>query len=247
MTDTDLPETRQALLADRLAHGVTLRLSEIAAEFGVSTDTARRDLATLEAAGQARRVRGGALPAAPASPLRDREPSDLPPGLLDRLVRHLAQAHTLIVDGGTSTLALARRLDPAPGRVVITPAPRIAAVTHSRGIATITIGGPLSERGGIATGAAAQAALADTFADVTVLGACGLDANRGLSSDDHDEAAIKRAMAAAAARTCVLTGAAKLGRRARHATLRSEAIHLLATDAPPDATAPFAARGTEIL
>ena len=51
----------------------------------------------------------------------------------------------------------------------------------------------------------AGARIAELAADVAVLGACGLEAGYGLSSDDFEEAKLKRAMADAAARTVVLT------------------------------------------
>ena len=42
------PETRQRALAQRLAQGAELDLALLAGEFGVSTDTVRRDLIALE-------------------------------------------------------------------------------------------------------------------------------------------------------------------------------------------------------
>lgn len=238
----DAPELRQARLAERLADGAALSATALAAELGVSVDTVRRDLARLEGAGLARRVRGGALPATPAAPLHQRR-GEVPADLIRRAVAALAQAPTLILDGGTTLAALARALPPGPGRLVITPSPHIAAITHGRGIATVTIGGPVSASGGIATGSAAEAAFAGHHADMAILGACGLDPAFGLSSDDLAEAQVKRAMAGAAGAVAVLTGAAKIGRRARHRTLRPPEIDLIVTDAAAEATAPFAALG----
>lgn len=248
MTDFTTPETRQDLLARRLAQGETLRLATLASELGVSLDTLRRDLAALERMGQARRIRGGALPVAPTPPLARRgTASPLPPALLARAVQTLADATTLLLDGGTSVLALARALDNRPDRLVVTPAPHVAAATHAAGIATVALGGPLSLRGGAATGATALAALDDLTADVAVLGACGLDAEFGLTADDLPEAEMKRAMARASARTIVVTGAARLGTRARHRVLPPEAIDLVVTDADADAAAPFLARDIAVL
>ncbi len=237
-----IPDLRRDWLADRLGRGATLSIADLARETGVSVDTIRRDLAALEAAGRARRVRGGAVPATPAAPLRERA-APLPEGLVRRAAAALGGARTLILDGGTTVAALARVLEPLPDRLIVTPSPHVAAITHGRGIATIVVGGPVSGRGGIATGAEAQAAIAAHFADIAILGACGLDAAAGLSSDDHAESGVKRAMAGAAARTMVLAGAAKLGRRARHLTLPPEEIDTLLTDAEAGATAPFAALG----
>ena len=67
------PEARQGILKGRAAEGSPLVLTHLAEEFGVSTDTIRRDLLALEAQGAVQRVRGGALPvAAPAAPMLER-------------------------------------------------------------------------------------------------------------------------------------------------------------------------------
>ncbi len=242
MDDFDSPELRQARLADRLSAGAALAALRLAEEFGVSVDTIRRDLAALERAGLARRIRGGAVPASPAPPLRERS-CDLPDALLDRAACALSEARTLLLDGGTSVAALAHRLEPGRDRLVITPSPEVAAIVHGRGIATVTIGGPVSLRGGIATGSEAEAALDAHHADVALLGACGLDAGFGLSSDEHCESRMKRAMSRAATRTAILAGAGKLGLRARHRTLPPREIDLLLTDADRQATRAFADLG----
>ena len=236
------PDFRRIELARRLSEGRSLVLAELAREFGISVDTARRDLAALEARGTARRIRGGAVPAAiPAAPLRDRRREAAAPdaAMIGRALAALAGAGTLLLDGGTTVAALARRLTPAPGLLVITPAPVVAAITHDLGIETQILGGPVSLQGGIATGPGVIAALDDVAAEVAVLGACGLEAEFGLSSDDLMESAVKRAMGAAAGRRLVLTGAAKLGLRARHRTLRPDGIDLIVTDAGAEAARPF--------
>ncbi|MGR3578728.1 MAG: DeoR family transcriptional regulator, partial [Sagittula sp.] len=54
------PEARQDALRLRLDRGLPLNLAALAEEFGVSTDSIRRDLKALEAQGHARCIRGGA-------------------------------------------------------------------------------------------------------------------------------------------------------------------------------------------
>lgn len=226
------PEIRQRALAQRLAQGAELDLAALAGEFGVSPDTMRRDLIALEARGLVERVRGGAVPrAVPAGPMAARCNS-LSEAVLGLGLAQLRGASTLVLDGGTSVAALAARLEPVPGLLVITPSPAAALAAQARGIEVALIGGTLSPRGGLATGAETCAALAAVAADIAILGACGLEAEFGLSSDDAAESAVKAAMAACAARTLVLTGGDKIGRRARHRTLMPEQIFRVVTDGP---------------
>ncbi len=248
--DLNTPDTRQDVLRRRLAEGAPLVAHRIAREFGVSADTIRRDLIALEAAGQARRVRGGAVRAAtPADPMSRRLAAEGPD--LASIARRAAEicnaCDTLILDGGTTVLALAHLIEPSRDRVVVTPSPWIAVACATNGVEVVMLGGRLTLRGGINAGPDTEAQLAGVSADVAVLGACGLDPEFGLSSDDLIEVGVKRAMAGAARRTLVLADRGKLGRRARHRTLEPGGIGRLVTDAGADAAAPLAACGIEVI
>ena len=59
------PERHELILRSLRRHG-RLRVAELVAELGVSAITVRRDLAELDAAGQLRRVHGGAIGTSPA-------------------------------------------------------------------------------------------------------------------------------------------------------------------------------------
>jgi DeoR/GlpR family transcriptional regulator of sugar metabolism len=243
------PDVRLDILQSRLAGGAPLVAHELAAEFDISADTVRRDLIALENLGAARRVRGGAVPMArPAPALRDRSGVDLAIAgrLAHRALGRLRGASTLLLDGGTTCLALARALRPMPGLVVVTASPFIAAETHRRGIGTEILPGRVSEQGGIACGVDCEAMLLDLAADAAVLGACGLDADFGLSSDDILETAVKRRMALSAAQVVVLADRTKLGRRARHRTLSPGEIDVIVTDGDRAMTRSFAASGIEV-
>ena len=56
----DGPEERLKLIEQRISDRGRVRIEDLAADFGVSEMTIRRDLDELEALGVARRVRGGA-------------------------------------------------------------------------------------------------------------------------------------------------------------------------------------------
>lgn len=244
------PETRQSVLKARVAEGVPFVLTQLAEEFGVSPDTIRRDLLVLEAEGRVQRVRGGALPVvAPSRPVLERAAASS--GVAERIAvaarREIRDGMVLMLDGGTTLLQLARSLPDLPRALVVTPSPAVAMESMARGIETILIGGRLSSFGGIAVGQVAERAISDVAADLCLLGACGMEAGFGLGADDPDEAAVKRAMCRASSRRAVLTGASKLGRRARHRVLPCSEFDLLVTDGDADATDPIATCGPEIL
>lgn len=245
--DLNVPDTRQRLLAERLKGGAQIVAADVAREFDVSLDTVRRDILALEADGIATRVRGGAVPVAP--PLHHRLANDAPPSpaLINATVAQISDSPTLLVDGGTTTLSLIAHLPPCPDRLIITPSPWVAIAAQERGIAAFLLGGRLSAAGGIATGPTALEETGAVSADIAILGACGLDAAFGLSSDDPDEASVKRALAGAARRCFVVTDKTKIGRRARHRTLMPDQIDTIITNADPAQTAPLARTGAHVI
>lgn len=233
----NIPDTRQAELAALLEKGHQVVAVDAAREYGVSIDTIRRDLLALEERGIAKRVRGGAVPSVvPAEPLHARIAHEPPinPKLCSAAIREIGDAKTLLVDGGRTALRIVEELPQLPDRLVITPSPWIAIACQAKGIAVFLLGGTLRPQGGIATGEIAVARVAGVSADVAVLGACGIDAEFGLSSDDYDEGQMKRAMHEAAGRTVVVTAKQKIGRRARHQTLPIAEIDALISDINPD-------------
>jgi DeoR/GlpR family transcriptional regulator of sugar metabolism len=63
----------------------------------------------------------------------------------------------------------------------------------------------------VACGAEAQAGFAQVRADLCLLGVTGVHPDTGLTTGDADEAAVKRAMVAAAAETVVMATPDKIG------------------------------------
>ncbi len=234
----NVPDTRQAELAVRLNNGHQIVAADAADEYGVSVDTIRRDILALEAEGKAQRVRGGAIPlTVPAMPMHTRleEGTAISRGVVQAAVCEIGDAQTLLVDGGRTVLAVVECLPAQVGRLVITPSPWVAIACQNNGIAVFLLGGTLRPQGGIATGETALDRVAGVAGDIAVLGACGLDQEFGLSSDDYDEAQMKRAMHQAANRTVVVTESEKFGRKARHQTLAMAELDAIVSDAEPDA------------
>ncbi|WP_425100683.1 DeoR/GlpR family DNA-binding transcription regulator [Tropicibacter sp. S64] len=252
ITDPPLhsPEARQDLLRQRLERGESLRLAGLAEEFGISTDSARRDLKALEAQGYGRCIRGGALPVARLSPptlARLGEHVEARQRIVAATLPLIEDGMVLLLDGGTTVLALAHALPPLPQALVVTPAPAVAQVTLAKGIPTRMIGGRLSPGGAIAVGHDAVRQVEAIAADRAFLGACGLSLDFGLSSDDGDEAEVKRAMLDAAHETWIPTIAAKLGRTTRHHVAPLGRLTGLVTDAPEPQTRPYAQSPMKVL
>ena len=250
-------EERQHAIAGLVSQRGRVAVTAVAERFGVTTETVRRDLAVLERAGMLRRVHGGAVPIGALSVVE--------PGLTERKGTRTAQKRaiaavalslvpgtngSLVLDGGSSTAALADILPGDRGLLAVTNSVPIATrLAASPGVELHVLGGRVRGVTQSSVGVATVAALADLRVDVSFLGANGLTPLHGFSTPDEAEAAVKRAMIRAGQRVVVLADSTKLGREhlIRFATV--EDVDVLVTDdeADPDAVAEIESQGIEVL
>jgi DeoR/GlpR family transcriptional regulator of sugar metabolism len=210
-----LTSERRVWLLDRLQQDGRLVAAESSAALAVSEDTIRRDLRDLAAEGRLLRVHGGALPASPTHrPLAERAGIEsLSKERLGRagaaLIRH---GQVVIVDGGTTHLALVAALPTDLRCTIVTHSPGIsAALERCAGVEVILFGGRLFRHSMVALGAATVAGYQGLRADLCFLGVTGVQPEAGLTTGDAEEAALKRVMLGAAAEVVVLATPDKLG------------------------------------
>ena len=231
-----LAAQRREFLLDRLRRDRRLVAKDVAAELGVSEDSVRRDLREMAAAGLCQRVYGGALPASPA--VAD---YDTRRGVeVESKVRVAAAAaaligtgDTVILDGGTTALAVARALPADLRATVVTHSPQVAAaLAEHPSIEVYVLGGRLFRHSMVTCGAAAVEAARVVNADLFLLGVTGVHPDLGLTTGDADEAAMKRALAQRAADTYVMASTEKIGAASRFSVLPLTAVAGVITDAP---------------
>jgi DeoR/GlpR family transcriptional regulator of sugar metabolism len=210
-----LAAERHDFLVERLARTGKIVAKDVAAELGLSEDSVRRDLRDLAAAGLCQRVYGGALPVSPAMADYTTR-TTVEPGSKSRVAARAAQlvrpGSTVILDGGTTTLAVVRALPDDLACTVITHSPTIAVALLERpAVDVFLLGGRLFRHSAVACGAVAVEAAQNVSADLFLLGVTGVHPDHGLTTGDPEEAAMKRALAARAADTYVLASAEKVG------------------------------------
>lgn len=230
-----LAATRKDLLLERLRTDGRIVAKEIAAELGLSEDSIRRDLRELDAAGLAVRVYGGALPASPATADYAARATVAPESkrrVAAAAVALIEPGSTVILDGGTTTLAMVEALPKSRRCTIITHSPTIAATLHDHDADVFLIGGQLFKHSAVACGAAAVEAANRISADVFFLGVTGIHPTAGLTTGNADEAAMKRALSARAAETYVLGSDEKVGAASRYSVLPLEAVTAVITDKP---------------
>ncbi|MFF5505680.1 DeoR/GlpR family DNA-binding transcription regulator [Streptomyces roseolus] len=230
-------ERREHLLA-LLARDGKIVAKDVAADLRLSEDTVRRDLRDLAAEGLCQRVYGGALPVSPAVvdyDARQALASDAKRKVASLAAGLVRPGGSVILDGGTTALAVARALPRDLACTVITHSPTIATalIDHPRA-ELFLIGGRVFKHSAVTCGAAAVEAARNVSAELCLLGVTGVHPEAGLTTADADEAAMKRALSARAADTYVLASSEKIGTASPYRVLPWESITGLITDADPE-------------
>lgn len=210
-----LPAQRRDELLRRLAETGQLSVADIAGTFGVSEDTARRDLDELAAEGLLRRVHGGAVPVSAALgtyQLRQTVSSAEKARIGARAAQLVRPGQVVLVDGGTTARELVRALPLSLSATIVTHSPTIAAelIDHTN-IEVLILGGRLFRHSMVAVGDTVLSELGRLHADLFFLGATGIHPEAGATTGNWEEAAVKRRMCQAAAETWLLVSPEKLG------------------------------------
>jgi DeoR/GlpR family transcriptional regulator of sugar metabolism len=210
-----LAAQRKDFLLARLDRDRRVVAKDVAAELGVSEDSVRRDLRELAAAGLCQRVYGGALPASPAVAdygTRRAVEVDSKQRVAVAAAALVRPGATVILDGGTTALAVTRELPRDLTATVVTHSPTVAAaLAEHPSVEVYVLGGRLFRHSMVTCGAAAVEAAQVVHADLFLLGVTGVHPEAGLTTGDADEAAMKRALAQRAADTYVLASTEKIG------------------------------------
>ena len=239
----------------------TATIEELLAAVGSSAPSIRRDLARLENRGLIRRTHGGATLVEPLL----YEPFRYDSTFLAREQRFaedkrrigLAAAElvlpndTIGLTAGTTTTHIGRSLRHRDKIHVVTNAINIGMeLCNQPGIRTYLTGGVVPWAWSFSlTGNAALTFLDDVYMDKVFLSVTGLDAERGATTLETDEALVFRKMLKQSKQLIVVADSSKLGKVSPAFICPANEIHILITDtgATEESLAPYARHGARIL
>ncbi len=228
-------ERQQEILRRARADG-RVDVVALADDLAVTTETIRRDLTVLERAGVVRRVHGGAIPVErlgfePAVAARDTVMTVEKERIAKAALSELPDGGSIIIDAGTTTSRLAEAIPMDRELTVIVNAPPLATLLAARSnLAVIMLGGRVRGRTLATVDDWGMSPLTNMFVDVAFMATNGLSPERGLTTPDPAEAAVKRAMIAAARRTIVLADHTKIGNDYLSRFAHLSDVDLLITD-----------------
>ena len=195
-------------------------LRSLADRFSGSISTVRRALDTLENRGIVRRHHGGAsliemdaLSQEYDFLLRIQRQADQKFVIASLVAEQVEPGTTVILDGGTTTYAVARLLAEKRVQVITNSLPVASLFGEVGNTETIVTGGSILGRTAVLVGPLCEASIEQVHADVAILGGTGITEN-GVWNNNALVIAAQRKMIAAAERTVFALDASKFGRKA---------------------------------
>jgi len=246
-------QPRQQHILDRLRSDGQVDVAELAATLETSEVTIRRDLDILAEQGTLRRIRGGAvslmmrgeeLPFA----MREVESTEAKQRIAAVAAELISDGEAVVVDSGTSGLAVARALADRQLTVMPLSLHGAVALSASSSVNLLLPGGTTRFGEGSMVGPLTEASLAALRFDTVVLTCCGLSPEDGVTAHDLQDAAVKRAAIKSSRRTILVAEGAKFTRTALASVCPAGQIDVLVTDetAPAGALAQFRGAGTDV-
>lgn len=252
------PDRTEEILRALLRTG-EVSVADLVRQLKVSPATVRRALRSLEERGLLRRTHGGAVPLGPMLYEPFRHVSSFEEQEKQRVLekRHIgfaaaelvADGETIAIGAGTTTTQVARSIRHRKGITIVTNAVNVAMeLSHRDDLKVMVTGGWLSGAWFALVGPGAIQSAGEMFVDKAFIGVDGIDAQRGLTTNYPDQAAIHRAMVKQARQTIVVADHRKLGIVGTALICPVSEVHTLITDrqAPDEAIAAFTASRLEI-
>lgn len=208
-------------------------LQELVDLLGASESTVRRDLEHLDRIGQIRRTRGGAAYVGESLTAFDdrRGRAVAEKQRIGRKAADLVQSgETVLLDGGTTTLEVARHLAGKSLQVVTNSLPIVNLLVGAPEIELLFLGGYLYPKTGVALGALTVSALKQVHVRRFIMSTGGIT-SAGLFNSNSLLVESERQMMEAADEVIVVADSSKLGHSELAQVCPLSRVHKLVTDA----------------
>jgi DeoR/GlpR family transcriptional regulator of sugar metabolism len=252
-----VPEERRRLIVAMLAERGSVTVTTVERTFGISSMTARRDLAILAHEGRLRRTHGGAvLPelAGHEDSFRSRleQEADQKLRLAHAIAASTEPNETLFVDSSTTSyFAVERMLELGVHATLLTnslPVMSLVAAAESSNLKLVGLGGSFRALTQSFVGAETVRAIEGFYADRAVFSVKGISAEGFLTDPDPLETEVKRAMIMQAATVVLVATGRKFDGRGLSVIAPARRVRVAYLADPPAAgTRMLAEAGVEII
>ncbi|MFC0665548.1 DeoR/GlpR family DNA-binding transcription regulator [Azotobacter chroococcum] len=230
-------EERLDVIAGLLERQQRITLDEICQHFGISRDSARRDLIKLTEQPRFQRIRGGARlfePAPEPLPFLQRPRNEIKTALARRTLEVLRPGASLYLDGGSTLLELARLLaaQSRPFSLVSAALDALQVLSQNPALSLHGLGGEFDPLQRMMLGTETERQLGQFRLQHAVMGICALN-EHGLSAPTAAEAALKRRAIAQSEHLIAVGSADKFAQQQLHQVCDLARLDLLICDALP--------------
>ncbi|MNQ86462.1 Glucitol operon repressor [compost metagenome] len=213
-----------------------VKLAELKAMFDVTEMTLRRDMEKLEQWGHIKRTFGGAIIVGNDITLLERTGVFIEEKVrIGKLAAQRIQpGESIFLDGGSTTLQVARFIPANQNITVVTNALNIAAELQGKQISTIVIGGMLMDQTSTLVGPVATQALEKMAFNRAFIGTTGVSLKHGFSNSNMHESEIKRLAIQQASEVNVVMDHSKFGKQDLFSFASLKLVDRIITDQMPD-------------
>lgn len=208
---------RRSLLLEEISQTGSVSVSVVASKFQVSDVTIRGDLNELARAGAIVRTRGGAVSRtmfhiAATVTERSIQHTEQKSAIAEEAVRSIRDGETVLLDAGTTTLQIARRIPDHLRLTLLTTSLDIAGELSGRpNIELYLLGGQVNRHERSVFGAVTEAQLANILAHRAFIGANVIDQHFDVVDISMGMARLKRALMARSRHNTLVADSSKWG------------------------------------
>ena len=210
---TKIDSRREKILTILQEHG-KVSVAELSELLGVTVVTIRKDLDSMNEAGQLARVSGGAVLSVAANPsdymhIKNQAEKRRIAEVLSEIIK---DGDTIFINSGSTCVEAARALQKKKFLNVVTNAFDVAKILNNTpGFRVLLLGGELNSTFNFTYGSDAQEQLSHYKADWSILSIDGISTNGGITTCHAEEAIIDRMMIAASKQVIIAADHSKVG------------------------------------
>lgn len=231
-------QARLEAICAHLGHHYRIGIEDICKLFGVTRDTARRDVVRLDAQGRVLRVRGGAVLPPQARQVEHYgqrgETSPAKRAIGEAAAALVRAGERVLFDTSTTVAEVARAVRVSPLNVLTNSIDVAEVMSQADGVELHVLGGRFNPWERSLEGAQTRQSLAQFQVDKLFLGACAIDP-LGLTCPSDDVASLKQAMMRQARQVILVADSTKFSKAFMHRMCGFESVDVLVTDRPPPA------------
>lgn len=210
---TKIDSRREEILTILQEHG-KVSVAELSELLGVTVVTIRKDLDSMNEAGQLARVSGGAVLSVAANPsdymhIKNQAEKRRIAEVLSEIIK---DGDTIFINSGSTCVEAARALQKKKFLNVVTNAFDVAKILNDTpGFRVLLLGGELNSTFNFTYGSDAQEQLSHYKADWSILSIDGISTDGGITTCHAEEAIIDRMMIAASRQVIIAADHTKVG------------------------------------